>query len=83
MGKSALKYVLKRAKVNPVMPKAPADGDVKQPGYARGATAIQTSPRLLHLQSCVAGGLAGKKFGSRMEVQKNFASVAKGCGGKG
>ena len=78
MGKSALQFALKRAKVNPVLP---TKGTPKQPPYVRGATTIATSSRLLTFRSCVGLAMSGAS-GNRAAIREKFASAAKGCGHK-
>jgi hypothetical protein len=81
MGKSALRLVAKMAKVHPVFPRPDSKG-IAQPPYTRGATAIQTAPRVNFIKSCVAQRLAGQKFGSRLEVRKALEAAAKECSAK-
>jgi hypothetical protein len=78
MGKSTLRLVLQRAKVNPVFPRPDSKG-VSQPPYTRGSTAIQTSPRLNFIKSCVANRLSGQKPGSRLEIRRALAAAAREC----
>jgi len=78
MGKSALRLVLQRAKVHPVFPRPDSKG-ISQPPYTRGATAIQTSPRVNFIKSCVAQKLAGQKRGSRLEARTALAAAAREC----
>jgi hypothetical protein len=78
MGKSALRLVMKGAKIHPVFPRPDSKG-VSQPPYTRGATAIQTSPRLNFIKSCVAQRLSGQKPGSRLEIRRALAAAAREC----
>jgi len=78
MGKSALRLVAKMAKVNPVFPRPDSKG-IAQPPYTRGATAIQTSPRVNFIKSCVAQKLAGQRRGSRLEARTALANAAREC----
>jgi hypothetical protein len=78
MGKTALRLVAKMAKVHPVFPRPDSKG-VSQPPYTRGATAVQTSPRLNFIKSCVAQRLSGQKPGSRLEVRRALAAAAREC----
>ena len=78
MGKSALRLVLQRAKVNPVFPRPDSRG-ISQPPYTRGSTAIHVSPRLNFIKSCVAQRLAGQKRGSRLEARTALAAAAREC----
>lgn len=72
MGKSALRYMLKRT------PVAPATGTPRQPAYHRAGFAIQTSKRLKWHQQCVAAKMAGAS-GSRMDIRRKFAEASKAC----
>jgi hypothetical protein len=78
MGKSALRLVVKAAKIHPVTPRPDKQG-VQQPAYLRGGTAIQTSPRLRRFKACIARRLGGQKGGGRRERQRALAEAAKAC----
>jgi hypothetical protein len=79
MGKSALRLVAKMAKIHPVVPRPDSKG-VAQPPYMRSATAIQTSPRLNFIKSCVRDKMLGKgPYGSRSAVREALKRAAQEC----
>ena len=49
-----------------------------QPRYFRSKKTVQTSPKLISFQSCVAEGMRGA-HGSRQDIREKFAEVAKRC----
>jgi len=71
MGKSAVGLVASFSQV--VDPK----GD--QPPYVRGKRVARKSEKVIKLNTCVAGKLKGKKFGSRAEVRRAFADAVREC----
>jgi hypothetical protein len=83
MGKSALRLILKGAKIHPVVPRPDKNG-IQQPPYTRSATAIHTSRRLNYIKSCVARKFAEKKMAgwrpnSRLEVRDALKNAASEC----
>ena len=83
MGKSALRLVAKMARIHPVVPRPDSKG-IAQPPYMRSATAIQTSPRLNYIKSCVAKKFAerkktGWKPKDRMDVREALSQAAREC----
>ena len=78
MGKSSFELVASREQTV-----VPARGVPKQPAYVRGRHSVQTSPRLLAFQACVANKLAGSKPGNRMAVREALAAAAHACRGGG
>ncbi len=78
MGKSALRLIVKAARIHPVYPRPDKNG-IQQPPYLRGAIAVQTSQKLKRFQACVARKLAGQKPGTRARAREAFAAAAREC----
>lgn len=75
MAKSGLRMWKKAALTVPVEP-SPDKHGIKQPGYLRSHTAVQTSQKLNAYKRYIRKNMAGKSYGNRIAVRRALTRLA-------